>query len=625
MWTWDAPTQAVLHQLPLYQGNPYTTLASLSDDDLDRVATPAFRELVAEARASQERYLAGSPERRSVAYFSAEYGIDPSLPIYSGGLGVLAADHLKSASDLAVPLVAVGLFYRQGYFRQALDGQGRQREEYPRIDPAATGLRQQLSPDGTALVVAVPLGDRQLLARVWRADVGRVPLYLLDSDFDGNTAASDREVTQQLYGGDRDMRIRQEILLGIGGVRALRALGYATLNTVHLNEGHAAFVLLELIAEAMRTGMDYDQARAHARRHAVFTTHTPVPAGHDCFDHPLLLYYLGPWWRDEVGCTDDELVALGGGEPPFSMTELALNVTRAANAVSAKHGEVTRAMFPCHAIGSITNGVHHPTWTGPRCAALYDELLPGWREDSRRLRRAELIPLERVRKAHGQAKRDLIAAISAQRPRDRLDEEVLTIGFARRMAAYKRATLLFHDPGRLEQIARRGLQVVFAGKAHPHDGQGKGIIADVVRHTSDSPARIVFLEDYDMRLARTLIAGVDVWLNNPLRPYEASGTSGMKALLNGVPNLSVLDGWWIEGYAATNGWAIGGALPQTGDEGEDARDANSLYAVLERDVLPEYYDRPEDWATRMRRAIATSPGFTTQRMVAQYASEVYAL
>lgn len=623
LWTWEGATQAVLHQLPLYQGNPYAALASLSDEDLERVGTPAFRDLVAEALASQRRYLARSPERRSVAYFSAEYGIDPTLPIYSGGLGVLAADHLKAASDAAVPLVAIGLFYRQGYFRQALDGQGRQREEYPPIDPVAAGLRQGRNPDGSLLVVTAPLGERELRARVWRADVGRIPLYLLDTDFDANTVASDREVTQQLYGGDRDMRIRQEILLGIGGVRALRALGFAAVNTVHLNEGHAAFVVLELIAEATRSGKSFEEARAYARRHAAFTTHTPVSAGHDRFDHALLLYYLGPWWRDVVGHTDDELVRLGG-DAPFSMTELALNVTRAANAVSAKHGEVARAMFPRREIGSITNGVHHPTWAGPHAAALYDELLPGWRADAGRLRGADAIPLERLRRAHALAKRDMISAISAQRPRERLDERVLTVGFARRMAAYKRAALLFHDPDRLREIARRGMQVVFAGKAHPQDDHGKAIIAEIVRHTSDLAPTIVFLEGYDMRLARTLVAGVDVWLNNPLRPYEASGTSGMKALLNGVPNLSVLDGWWIEGYASTNGWAIGGDGPDS-DAGEDARDAASLYTVLERDVLPEFYERPVDWATRMRRAIATSPSFTTQRMVAQYASEVYAL
>ncbi len=469
--------------------------------------------------------------------------------------------------------------------------------------------------------MTAPLGDRDVYAQVWRADIGRVPLYLLDTDVEANAVATDREITQRLYGGDRDMRIRQEIVLGIGGTRALRALGYDAIETFHMNEGHAAFLLLELIREGRAEAISYAQAREAACRRAVFTTHTPMPAGHDKFALDLLLYYLGPWWRSAVGAPDDALLALGGpGE--FSMTELALNVSREVNAVSAKHGEVTRAMFPGREIGSITNGVHHPTWTGPHAAALYDCALPGWREDGARLRDVDALAADDVRAAHDAAKRAMVAAVNAYYPEAGLDAATFTIGFARRMTGYKRAALLFRDPARLARIAERGLQVVVAGKAHANDEEGKRLIAEVVRHMGDRPARIVFVEGYDMHLAHLLVAGADVWLNNPHRPMEASGTSGMKALLNGVPNFSVLDGWWIEGYSGSNGWAIGPGF--TGGD-EDAYDADSLYALLEGEVLPEYYEQPDAWVARMRRAIATAPGFTAQRMVLQYATEVYGL
>jgi starch phosphorylase len=588
--------------------------------------TPDFAQSITQAGDSQASYLKGAPLSRRVAYFSAEFGVDASLPIYSGGLGVLAGDHLKAASDAGLPLVAAGLLYHGGYLRQTLDDAGWQHEEYPRLDLALTGLRLERDDAGAPIQVSIPLGDRETHAQVWRASIGRVPLYLLDTDIEANSAI-DREITQRLYdrGNDhrseRDIRICQEIVLGIGGVRALRALGYDALETFHLNEGHASFLLLERAREAHAAGKDYDAALDETREHAVFTTHTPVPAGHDRFAHDLLLYYLGPWWRDTLGFTDWQLLSLGGAGD-FSMTELALNVTRAVNAVSVKHGEVSRAMFPGRPIGSITNGVHHPTWTGPHAAALYDRALPDWREDGERLRGADGLAGRDVRAAHDAAKRDMIAAVNARYPGAALEEGVFTIGFARRMTGYKRATLLFRDPARLAAVAARGLQVVVAGKAHPRDDEGKSIIAEIVRHAGDAPVRVIFVAGYDMALARLLVAGSDIWLNNPHRPMEASGTSGMKALLNGVPNLSVLDGWWIEGYRGTNGWPIGEGY-SGGDE--DSYDAASLYDTLERDVIPEYYDRPDDWTARMTRAIATSPDFSAQRMVLQYASEMYDL
>jgi len=612
--------------LPGYEGNPYAALAALSDDALDALDTPDVTQAITQAGDSQARYLKGAPLSRRVAYFSAEFGVDASLPIYAGGLGVLAGDHLKAASDAELPLVAVGLLYHGGYLRQTLDDAGWQHEEYPYLDPALTGLRLERDDAGAPIQVSIPLGDRETHARVWRADIGRVPLYLLDTDIEANLAI-DREITQRLYDrgndhrGERDIRMCQEIVLGIGGVRALRALGYDAIETFHLNEGHASFLLLERVREAHAVGKDYDAALDETREHAVFTTHTPVPAGHDRFAHDLLLYYLGPWWRDTLGFTDWQLLSLGGAGD-FSMTELALNVTRAVNAVSVKHGEVSRAMFPGRPIGSITNGVHHPTWTGPHAAALYDRALPDWREDGARLRAADGLAGRDVRAAHDAAKRAMIAAVNARYPGAALEEGVFTIGFARRMTGYKRATLLFRDPARLAAVAARGLQVVVAGKAHPRDDEGKSIIAEIVRHAGDAPVRVVFVAGYDMALAHLLVAGSDVWLNNPHRPLEASGTSGMKALLNGVPNLSILDGWWIEGYRGTNGWPIGEGY-SGGDE--DSYDAASLYDTLEREVIPEYYDRPDDWTARMTRAIATSPDFTAQRMVLQYASEMYDL
>ena len=624
-WTWHAPTAAVLAHLPGYAGNPYSALAALDDADLARLSTRGFRKMVARAYESQAHYVASAPVNRSVAYFCAEYALDASLPIYSGGLGILAGDFLKAASDAALPLVAVGLLYHRGYFRQVIDGDGWQHEEYPRLDIGLTGLRLARSPTGGPLLVGAPLGDRQVVAQVWCADVGRVPLYLLDTDIDANTVAADREITQRLYGGDRDMRIRQEIVLGIAGARALRALGYAGIETFHVNEGHAAFLLLELMCEASKAGLPFKAARSAAGRRSVFTTHTPVPAGHDTFAYDLLLYYLGPWWRNATRYSDGGLLALGGtGE--FSMTELALNVSRATNAVSTKHGEVMRAMFPGRAIGSITNGVHHPTWTGPHATALYDAALTCWTTDGGRLRAADTVPLDDVRTMHAAAKRDLLAAINSRYPAAGFTEATLTIGFARRMTGYKRANLIFRDPQRLATIAARGLQIIVAGKAHAADTEGKSLIAKVVRHAKDRPVRVLFVEGYDMRLAQLLVAGVDVWLSNPRRPLEASGTSGMKALLNGVPNLSVLDGWWLEGYSGTNGWAISeGCTATAGSGNEDAFDAESLYTLLEREVVPEFYDRPDDWTARMRRTITTAPDFTAQRMVLQYAAEMYGL
>jgi starch phosphorylase len=625
-WAWNDLALAVFRVLPEYEDDPYAAVRGLSEEDVARLEGSGLAEQAEAAVASVEEYVrAAAPERR-VAYFSAEFGIHECLPLYSGGLGVLAGDHLKSASDLNLPLVGVGLVYRRGYFHQQIDEEGMQREAYPPIAPLELGFRPAEDPLGGPVQVCVPLAHRQIQVRVWRADIGRVPLFLLDTDLDENSE-EDRFITSHLYGGDRETRIRQEIVLGIGGLRALRALGYNGLETFHLNEGHAAFLCLEAIAEVRRPHEPLDRDRARAAGEVVFTTHTPVPAGHDAFPPELLTRYLGTYAHECLHCTPDELLRLGGSfenGPPFSMTELALSVTRAANGVSRRHGEVSRAMFPGRPIDSVTNGVHHLTWAAPASRALYDRCLPGWREDPFRLARSELLPDAELGAAHRTSKARMIDRLNAEHEAG-LSPDVLTLGFARRFATYKRAGLLFRDPDRLASLAERGLQLIVAGKAHPQDEAGKRLIQEVIRTGRSSPVKVVFIPDYDLGLGKLLTAGVDVWLNNPRRPMEASGTSGMKASLNGVPNLSVLDGWWVEGYDGTNGWAIGEDDGLMAPEDEDVQDANSLYELLADRVQPEYYDRQDEWLQRMKRAIAAAPEFTTQRMVAEYARRFYRL
>jgi starch phosphorylase len=617
-WCWDEQIEAVFAALPTFRGSPYAAVASLSAEQRRRLETDEWRARVDAARARQRAYLATRPATRSVAYFSAEFGIHETLPIYSGGLGVLAGDHIKSASDLVLPLVAIGLLYRRGYFRQVIDPSGWQREEYPELREERTGLQPELTADGAPLIVAVPMGSHDVAVRVWRADIGRVPLYLLDTNLPENNEV-DRWITAHLYGGDQDTRIRQEIVLGIGGVRALRALGYTGIETYHMNEGHAAFLALELVRELVAGGDRFATACARVREQCVFTTHTPVPAGHDAFPHELVLRYLGRYREQDLRCSEQELLRLGGWGA-FSMTELALELSRRANGVSELHGKISRMMFPGREITSITNGVHHLTWASTPFKRLYDQHLPGWRADPARLALAERLPANEVRAAHDETKAQLIAAINAEHPEAAFDADTLTIGFARRFATYKRGTLIFRDSLRLARLAGRRLQLVYAGKAHPRDDMGKSFIQAIIREMSNCPVRAVFLEDYDMGLARQLVSGVDVWLNNPRRPLEASGTSGMKCLLNGIPNLSVRDGWWDEGYDGTNGWAIGEGFAG-GDE--DEYDANSLYQLLETAVMPEYYEHPDAWAQRMRRAIATAARFTAQRMVDEYARSIY--
>lgn len=618
-WCWNESIAGLFATLPTFRDSPHAALASLSGDQRQRLETLEWQDRLKAAEIEQQAYLDGAAKRRTIAYFSAEFGIHETLPIYSGGLGVLAGDHVKAASDLALPMVAVGLLYRRGYFRQMIDPAGWQREQYPALRPELAGLKPQLTADGAPLLIRVPMGDHEVSARIWRADVGRIPLLLLDTDVEENGEV-DHWITAHLYGGDQDTRIRQEIVLGIGGVRALRALGFDEIETYHLNEGHAAFLGLELTSEAVGRGLSFAQACAAVHDQCVFTTHTPVPAGHDAFAHELVLRYLDQYRLASLGCSTDEMLTLGGWGV-FSMTELALHLSRSANGVSQKHGEVSRTMFPNHAVSAVTNGVHHLTWTARPLKQLYDHYLPGWRSDPSRLAAAEELPLPAVRMAHEECKSRLVAYINSEHPEAGFDADTLTIGFARRFATYKRGTLIFRDSLRLARLAGRRLQLVYAGKAHPRDDTGKSYIQAIIRAMHDCPVRAVFLEDYDMGLAPIMVSGVDVWLNNPRRPLEASGTSGMKALLNGVPNLSVLDGWWLEGYDGTNGWAIGQDY-QPGQD-EDEYDANSLYQLLEEAIIPEYYQRPDAWLERMRRAIATAPRFSAHRMVSEYVDGIY--
>jgi starch phosphorylase len=533
-----------------------------------------------------------------VAYFSMEFGVDESLPIYSGGLGVLAGDHLKAAAELGVPLVGVGLLYRGGYFQQGLDEQGRQTEEYQRVDPEAAGLVRE------PVTVSVDLAGETIEAAVWRKDVGSVPLYLLEVEW----------LTDALYSGDREHRIRQELLLGVGGVRALGALGIAP-TVFHLNEGHSVFLQLERARTLVEGGLDVAGALEHIRRTSVFTTHTPVPAGNEVFGEELVARYAGGL-AHAAGLATEELLALGrfGEEEGFGLTPLALRLSSQANGVSDLHGGVARAMWgelgEDTPIGHVTNGVHLGTWLDPKLAELLRGagVRPEAPPDEANWSAARELDPDELWRVHAAAKARLAE-------RAGLDAERLTIGFARRFATYKRAGLVYSD---LERLLALPVQVVVAGKAHPADEPGKDVMQRIVELSRDPDVagRVVFLPNYDMGLARMIIPGCDVWLNTPRRPLEASGTSGMKAAVNGVLNLSVLDGWWAEGYSPEVGWAIDGV--------SDEADVEQLYRLLERDVVPTFTERRQRWLEMMKASIAElAPRFSMQRAVIDYVEDYY--
>jgi starch phosphorylase len=681
-WSWDHDSVSLFRDLDPVRfrelnQNPITLLNEIPLPELERRAG----ELVLHSRVNyayrrQREYLnadrtwgathAGVLRPRPVAYFSAEFGLHESIPIYSGGLGVLAGDHIKSASDLDIPLTGIGLFYGQGYFAQRLDGSGWQREEYLQTDVNQLPMEPAIGKNGQPVSVEIHTRGGSICAKVWRMKVGRCDLLLLDSNVPGN-APEDRELTSRLYGGDGRVRIRQELLLGVGGFRALKAMGIAP-GVLHLNEGHSGFAVIEAIRDRIQEeGIGFDEASRRVAREVVFTTHTPVPAGHDRFNSGLMEEHLGPL-RDAMGISHDALMALGREHPEnsyedFCMTVLGLKLSRRANAVSSLHGEVSRAMwtglYPGKAeesvpIGHITNGVHVPSWLAPQMFRLYDRNLgSGWHIRSGEAEiwagienvddgelwethlslKSRLIEFVR-RRAIEQAARRSEPADELARLRSVLSPDALTIGFARRFATYKRANLLLADIQRLSEMVndpKRPVQFVFSGKAHPHDVPGKRVLQQIAQLMRDSQFRhkFVFVEDYDINVGRHLVQGVDVWLNNPRRPLEASGTSGQKVVLNGGLNLSVLDGWWAEAFDGLNGFAIGGGRTHTDPDMHDRRDAEDLNRVLREQVIPLYYERdvdglPRGWIRRMKRTIRTLGWrFNADRMVMDYTLKAY--
>jgi glycogen phosphorylase len=608
---------------------------------------------------------AGVLGRRPVAYFSAEFGLHESLPVYSGGLGVLAGDHLKSASDLGVPLVGMGLFYSQGYFSQWLDETGWQQAIYPNQETGKLPMDLARGPDGKPVRISVDTRGGKIFARVLRVDVGRVPLFLLDTNIPENTE-EDRHLTARLYGGDTRTRIRQELILGIGGARALSALGIVP-GVVHMNEGHSAFAGLEMIRQRMKEdAASFDEALRETSRSSCFTTHTPVAAGHDRFAADLVEEHLGPV-RDELHLSHDGLMALGRvdtqnhGEA-FCMTVLAFKLSRHANGVSNLHGVVSRRMWanlwPWKSeeeipIGHITNGIHVGTWLAPQMRMLYDRVLPlNWHErtahastwegvddvtpgelwETHQSLKSRLIAYVRER-LHRQAQRHESPERSAQIASLALDPRKLLIGFARRFAPYKRADLIMKDLDGFADLVEGGtpVQMVIAGKSHPADDPGKQLLQRIWKVTQQEPfkGRVIFLEDYDIGLTRHLIQGVDVWLNNPRRPLEASGTSGEKVVLNGALNCSILDGWWAEAYDGTNGFAIGNGRTHSDVAVQDERDGRDLIRVLREEVLPMYYERdaddlPQRWIKSMKRGVKTLGWrFNADRMVMDYVMSAY--
>jgi starch phosphorylase len=677
-WTWNPQARQVFRRLdyPLWRQtahNPVLMLRLVSAEMLSKAianaeflaAYDAALEALDRARSAHDTWWRQrNPNGGVIAYFSAEFALHQSLPIYAGGLGVLAGDHCKEASDLGIPLIGVGFMYPQGYFHQTVSAEGWQQEIYERLNWTDAPIEPAVTPDGRPCIIPVPLGNRSVLVSVWTVRLGRVTLYLLDTDLPEN-APWDRELTARLYGGDRETRIQQEIVLGIGGVRALKAMGSEPA-VWHLNEGHAAFVVLQRIRDLIETGEGFESALEEVRRTTIFTTHTPVPAGHDAFPFNLVETHLSGAWGT-LGACRDAFLALGhhdnGSGPLFNMTALALRTASFVNGVSQLHGRVTREMWgpiwpgvadDDRPVRAITNGIHVPTWLSAELAALFDEYLPqGWRDrhdDPALWQTVYQIPDEKLWEIR-QALRTYLSAFIRERARRRwkeehataarvvaagtlLDPNALTIGFARRFTGYKRPELIFHNPERLVRIltaARQPVQIVFAGKAHPADETGKHHLQQVYRRAVDPMfgGRVAFVDDYDLHVAHFLVQGCDVWLNNPRKPLEASGTSGMKASINGVPHLSIGDGWWAEGFAGNNGWLIDGRAETADQDAVDAADAEALYRLLEEVVVPTFYDRdgqgiPRRWLAIVREAIVSvTPRFSARRMVKQYADAMY--
>lgn len=672
-WSWQPIIRSLFRRLDptLWREcgyNPVLMLGRVSQAALEKASQdPRYLSLYKQACDTYDsRLLKGSSaaDGKLVAYFSAEYGLTECLPVYSGGLGILSGDHLKSSSDQDYPLIGLGLLYQQGYFRQILNPDGWQQERYPLNDFFTLPITPVKDAADQDLKVTVKLPTGNVYIQVWKLEVGRITLYLLDTNIPDNALPQDRDITDSLYGGDTDTRIRQEIVLGIGGIRALRAMGLKP-TVFHMNEGHSAFLALEQIRLYMREEkLSFDEALECARTSNVFTTHTPVPAGIDLFDPGLIYHYFSEYCGD-VGIDFQQLMSLGrrniyDRDERFSMAVLALNTSAYRNAVSRLHRQVSQEMFhdlwpqlPLWEvpITSITNGVHLPTWLNGDLASLYDQYLqPDWRErlnepsmweqvaeipdeelvEVHRRRKRRLVNFVRAR-GHASATRRQASAGEVRRAGEVLDPNAFTIGFARRFATYKRATLLFRDVERLKRILLNKdmpVQIVIAGKAHPKDQPGKSYIREIVQLSRDPDLwkHVVFLEDYDMKVARELVQGVDLWLNTPRRGEEACGTSGMKAAMNGVLNLSILDGWFDEAYERAGGWAIGEREPYSEDQ--DALHASAIYYLLENEIVPMFYERreqtPREWIRRVKQSLMyITPAFDCRRMVRQYMSELY--
>lgn len=682
-WSWETGGAEIFRELEpslweKCEQNPRLLLKKIKQFRLWQKSTDLeYAEKVKRFAEKLENYLREEPQNSGrvtrenpAAYFCAEYGVHNSLPNYSGGLGILAGDHLKSASDLNVPLVAIGLLYRYGYFRQKIAHDGWQEERYLDVFQTELAVKPVLDEAGERIFVSVHIRGREVFAQAWLAEVGRIKLYLLDTNLEQNSDV-DRLITGHLYGGDAETRIVQEKVLGIGGVRLLRKLNVSP-SVFHLNEGHSAFLTLELAHEYLQANKDatFEEALANVREQCVFTTHTPVEAGNDVFPIETLGACFSSEYVASLKITPQEFFALGRTNPEdekegFGMTPLALRMARSANGVSEKHGEVSRdlwlKMFPEGTesedvpITHITNGVHAPTWIAPVLKNIYEKHIGvNWAEtlrDAAAWREAiDKIPDAEIWNAHHQLKQLLVAFIryktlakdtglhdtinEHEDTRKLFDANVLTIGFARRVAAYKRWNLLMSDLDRLLKMvddAKRPVQFVFAGKAHPQDRVGKQLLQNLmtINHDSNWQNRAVFIEDYDQEIARYLVQGVDVWMNVPRRPLEASGTSGQKSAMNGGLNFSILDGWWIEGYNGTNGFSIGELNVGDDQDAIDAEDAESLYQVLENEIVPAFYEKdenglPAEWIRRMKDALATlTPQFSSDRQVKDYLEQIY--
>jgi starch phosphorylase len=682
-WSWHPGAQELYRRInaELWDAtnhNPIKFLHRVQQQDLDKAADDeTYLKVYRETLQAFDAYMSpttptwysehhADKHDQIIAYFSAEFGLHEALPIYSGGLGILSGDHCKAASDLGLPFIGVGFLYPQGYFTQRIDQEGRQQAEYEKIDFAEVPAIPALDPQGHELLVSVDLPGRTVYAKIWRIQVGRIPIYLMDTDVPRN-APQDRELSARLYGGDREMRISQEIVLGIGGVRAVTALGYQP-SVWHMNEGHSAFLGLERVRLMVQeAGLSFEDAVEAVRSDTLFTTHTPVPAGNDAFAFELVDKFFWQYWG-QLGLDRERFIEFARQElpwgPQYSMTVLALRLSGFANGVSQLHGEVSRSMWrflwpdlPTDEvpIGAITNGVHTQTWLAPELKGLYERYLPSdWEEhieDDSTWDAVERIPNHELWATHQACKEKMIAFVRRRvrqqylrhgestqrltRADSILNPHALTIGFARRFATYKRAMLIFHDLERIGRIlndSQRPVQIIFSGKAHPDDEPGRALIQQVyeLSQKPEFAGKIVFLENYDMNIARHLIAGVDIWLNTPRRPREASGTSGQKAALSGVPNFSILDGWWEEGYNGNNGWAIGENREYKDLATQDEADAYSLYTTLEDEIIPAYFQRhaegdvPARWVAIMKNAIRScAPEFSMRRMVIDYTERYY--